>query len=110
MARVSEEFYCNDCDGYFVVRINVALDYEIHVVCPNCGHAHPRYVRDGHIFEHGTGKHPKERILTTKNNYSKEPITEKMRQKGARNGEPIAQMFLHERWASLAQREQGAAD
>jgi hypothetical protein len=112
MARVSEEFYCNKCDGYFVVRINVALDYEIELVCPNCGRAHRRCVKNGHIFEEGryTSKEAKERILTTKNNYSKEPITDKMKKKGSRNGEPIAQMLLQERWASMAQREQGAAD
>ena len=51
MSRISQEFYCGECSGYFVVRLNIALNHEAEIVCPNCGHEHCRVVRNGIITE-----------------------------------------------------------
>ena len=79
--RNAQEFYCNECDGYFIVRINMALDHTVHIKCPNCGHDHRRVVKNGEIFEVGAyGTNVVETIRTTKSTYRKEPITTKMRE------------------------------
>jgi hypothetical protein len=85
--KVWQEFYCNDCQGYFTVKINLALSCRIKLECPNCKHQHPRVVKDGKIFEHAEGvPNYEEVIVTTKSNYSKEPKHAKIK-RDARNGE-----------------------
>lgn len=53
MGRISQEFYCGECKGYFVVRLNIELNHEVEIACPNCGHEHRRCIVDGLIFEQG---------------------------------------------------------
>jgi uncharacterized Zn finger protein (UPF0148 family) len=70
--RVSQEFYCGHCDGYFFVRLNAALKYEVLIVCPNCGHEHQRVINKGVISEKGRFQNEvKEKIRSTKATYSK---------------------------------------
>lgn len=111
MGRISQEFYCGECKGYFVVRLNIELNHEVEIACPNCGHEHRRCIVDGLIFEQG--RHTtqvKEKILVTKANYSKTPITEKMREAhnraygGRRDGVPLPMM---DQWLNVAARERG---
>lgn len=114
--RASQEFYCGECNGYFMVRLNMALNHEVHVKCPNCGHEHRRVVQDGIIYESGRyGSDVKERVLTTIATYHKEPITERMikahakkQYAGRRDGVKMTSEQL-ERWAEIAQRESTGA-
>lgn len=108
--RVSQEFYCGECKGYFMVRLNMILNHEVHIKCPNCGHEHRRVINDGVIYEKGRYDHDvKENVLTTKATYHKEPITERMQKardswSGRRDGVPMtAEQML--RWAEVAHRE-----
>lgn len=110
MDRISQEFYCGECQGYFVIRLNIVLNQEVEIVCPNCGHEHRRCIVDGQIYENGRYRtESRERILTTKANYSKMPVTEKMRQAhekkygGRRDGVPL----MTEQWLNVAARERG---
>ncbi len=70
MSKVAQEFYCNDCDGYVRLKLNMALNQRVRVVCPNCGHQHPRELRDGVIYEcyHSADA---ETICPPKSSYSK---------------------------------------
>jgi len=53
--RVLCEFWCHCIDkpgdggGYIYVKLNTALSGNHHIVCPNCGHVHHRFVKDGQI-------------------------------------------------------------
>ena len=47
--RIKKEFYCNECQKYFDVKLNMALNGNHRVHCPNCGHIHYREIKDGVI-------------------------------------------------------------
>jgi predicted nucleic acid-binding Zn-ribbon protein len=52
MAFVKHEFYCSgSCGKYFdfVLNMNLNGNYRIH--CPNCGHIHFRVVKDGKVTD-----------------------------------------------------------
>lgn len=94
--KIWQEFYCGECEGYFRVKLNVSLNRGVEMVCPNCGHKHHRYIKDGVIFEFGRNENsPKEEILPPKSAYSKEPLTARMaksvRWEDRRNGSVINQ-------------------
>lgn len=110
--RTSQEFYCGECVGYFMVRLNMALNHEVYVRCPNCEHEHRRVIKDGVIYESGRySSDVKENVLTTKATYHKEPITERMKKahegkewSGRRDGVPMTPAQM-ERWNEVARRE-----
>jgi hypothetical protein len=110
--RASQEFYCGECEGYFIVRLNMALNHEVYVKCPNCGHEHRRVVQDGLIYELGRfATEAKEKVLTTKATYHKEPVTDRLREahkklsySERRSGVEMSDDSLS-RWAEVAQRE-----
>lgn len=114
MERITQEFYCGECKGYFLVRLNMSLNFEALIKCPNCGHEHRRVVKNGEIFEQGRHQvDVRETILTTMATYSKEPFTDKMKKAhtkqswdGRRDGVPIDHM-LADRWLQVAARERG---
>lgn len=115
MSRMSQEFYCGECSGYFSIRLNMSLNHEVLIVCPNCKHEHRRRITDGQIFE--LGRHTTsvvEKILTSMANYSKSPITQKMRDahekniyNARRDGVPYEHQPMMEQWLSVAARERG---
>lgn len=103
MSRVSQEFYCGECNGYFVVRLNMAINHRVEIICPNCGHQHLRNIVDGVIYEKGRydGKAVEE-IMPTKASYSKKSRTEAMVNSAKRDG-----VVLADRWLDIAAREKG---
>lgn len=114
--RTSQEFYCGECQGYFLVRLNMALNHEIHVCCPNCNHEHRRVIKEGTIYEDGRySSDVKERVLTSKATYHKEPVTERMKKAhkkrswpDRRDGVPMTDDQLM-RWHEVAEREKNGA-
>lgn len=106
--RRTEEFYCGECRGYFMVTLNVAINHEVEVVCPSCGHEHRRCVANGHILERGRHSTPvKEKLRPSIASYSKHPFTEKMRSSAShRDGEVLSPVML-DRWLEVAAREKG---
>src|SRR5258708_28113219 len=85
--KICQEFYCNDCDGYFRVKLNINLNISVFVVCPNCRREHPRKIKDGKILE-GIGEAYAERVFSPKSTYSNKPFTIKAK-KHIRNGAVI---------------------
>jgi hypothetical protein len=114
MARMSQEFYCGECQNYFIVRLNMELNHEVLVVCPNkkCKHEHRRRIENGQIFESGRfSKEPAEHVLANVATLSKIPFTEQMQKAaeknsygGRRDGVPIIDPM---RWHDIAARERG---
>lgn len=49
--RVKVEFYCNECYKYFDIKLNMSLNGNHRVHCPNCGHVHYRKIKDGEITD-----------------------------------------------------------
>ena len=49
MAKVKKEFMCTECSKYFDVKLNISLDGNYRIHCPNCGHVHYRMVVKGII-------------------------------------------------------------
>jgi hypothetical protein len=92
----------------------MALNHEVEVVCPKCGHQHRRVVANGEIHESGRyATKVKEEICPPMSAYQKNPWTEKMRNgsqfSDRRDGVPIkksdvpdghaqAQQILRDSW------------
>jgi putative FmdB family regulatory protein len=51
MPKIAYEFRCTECGKYFDVKLNVALNGNYRVHCPNCGHIHYRTVKEGKITD-----------------------------------------------------------
>jgi DNA-directed RNA polymerase subunit RPC12/RpoP len=51
MPKVKHEFYCTECSKYFDIKLNMGLDGNYRIHCPNCGHVHYRAVSQGKITE-----------------------------------------------------------
>ena len=114
--KIWQEFYCGECQGYFRVKLNMALNIGVEMVCPNCKHRHHRYIKDGVIYEQGRNENaPKDEICPPLSAYSKEPLTAKMEVKSTwkRDGvvidkeqdlsknNPVAAAMIRERWFEL---------
>ncbi len=82
MSKIFQEFYCTKsgggCGKYILVKLNIAMDHIVEVVCPNCGHKHQRKIENGLIKEGGRwdGK-PKEEVCPPKSAVSDTPHTAK---------------------------------
>jgi hypothetical protein len=110
--KIWQEFYCGECQGYFRVKLNMALTIGVEIVCPKCKHEHHRFIKNGVIFERGRSENgAKEKICPPLSAYSKEPLTRKMETtKYARDGvvidkegdlserSPVAAAMMRERW------------
>jgi len=116
--RITQEFYCNDCMGYFLVRLRVnGPNYKARVKCPKCGREHPRYIIDGLITEQAADrrlwkKPPPERdenILTTMATYRTKPFTTMMqRREGfARCGMPVSDAAMAKRLQETGMKHEG---
>ena len=46
-----QELYCHDCGRYVQFDIDLELDGNHVLVCPNCGHEHCRVVKGGRITD-----------------------------------------------------------
>lgn len=52
MPRSLFEFYCSgSCHKYFDFKMNISLNGNFRIHCPNCGHIHYRVIKDGKITE-----------------------------------------------------------
>lgn len=46
--RITHEFYCH-CGKYFDVKLNMSLNGNHRIHCPDCGHIHYRKIENGQI-------------------------------------------------------------
>lgn len=46
-----QELYCHDCNQYVQFDVDVSLNGNHAINCPNCGHEHYRVVENGKITE-----------------------------------------------------------
>lgn len=68
-----------------MVKLNMALDHRVEVVCPKCQHRHRRNIKNGQIVEDGrwAGAFVEE-IMPPISAYSEEPKTVHMKNKTSR--------------------------
>lgn len=59
------EFYCQVCGKYFDVKLNMSLNGNHRVHCPNpkCGHIHYRKIENGEITEGRFDNHLQDEII-----------------------------------------------
>jgi DNA-directed RNA polymerase subunit RPC12/RpoP len=43
------EIYCHECERYFTVELDLDLDGNHEIKCPNCGHTHYRVIEKGRV-------------------------------------------------------------
>jgi len=51
MAKQLVEFNCTECHKYFDFKLNMELNGNYRIHCPNCDHIHYRVVKDGVITQ-----------------------------------------------------------
>lgn len=76
--KVFQEFYCatsgGGCGGYVVVKLNIAINGVVEVICPKCSHKHQRCIKDGVLKEQGRyNSNPAQTIEPTIAAWSEEP-------------------------------------
>lgn len=81
--KIWQEIHCTKsgggCGGFFLVKLNVALNMRAEMVCPKCKHKHIRHIVDGEVHE--WGRHDtsngavKEEICPTMAAWSEKPRT-----------------------------------
>lgn len=57
------EFYCNECLKYFDIKLNVSLNGNHRIHCPNCEHIHYRFIKNGEITETRFTRNPTDFIV-----------------------------------------------
>lgn len=57
MSRIYQEFYCassgGGCGGYVTVRLNMAINGVVEIICPKCSHKHQRKIKNGVLTDGG---------------------------------------------------------
>lgn len=114
MSRCYFEMFCNDCNGWILLNLNEGISGDFMIVCPNCGHEHPRTIKEGVMKEdnevkvkgksrivinRGSISGTRERIVPMKSAYNKDSRLHALEKK--RGG------FLAEKWLEKATGERG---
>jgi len=87
MSRITQEFYCRTsgggCGGYFLAKLNTALNGVHEIVCPKCQHKHQRRITNGKITgqDRHSGK-PVDEIYPSLGSWSQTPRTKVIKSKG----------------------------
>ena len=98
MSRIYQEFYCassgGGCGGYITVRINMAINGVVEVVCPKCNHKHQRRIKNGALTDDGRhSDSPTQDICPTIAAWSKEPQYPESKRKTGDRHERVAQII-----------------
>lgn len=65
MRRVErQELYCHNCDRYIQFDLDLSVDGNYRLDCPNCGHDHYRVVKDGKITDVRFDQSPSQQGMT----------------------------------------------
>lgn len=54
--KTRQELWCHNCNQYVQFTMDLSVDDNYDIVCPNCGHHHYRVVRKGEITEARWGR------------------------------------------------------
>jgi hypothetical protein len=101
--RVVQEFYCNKCNGYFRVTLNMALNIRVLLECPECHRQHERDIKDGVIREVSKEFKTKDIVIATRSTYSKTPVLVASKP-GMRNGCVVGDPnrdLINDRWNEI---------
>lgn len=63
MPKVKKEFSCTSCQKYFDIKLNMSLDGNYRIHCPNCGHVHYRMVKKGKITDDRFNDNPESILI-----------------------------------------------
>lgn len=113
--RIYQEFYCatsgGGCGGYVTVRLNMAINGVVNVICPKCQHKHQRKIRDGVLTDDGryASKVTQEIIPVPAAWHKKAAHPESQKRAETENervavvieDDPTARAFLQDRWFEI---------
>ena len=111
MAGIYQEFYCaksgGGCGGFITVRLNMAINGVVEIICPKCSHKHQRKIKGGVLTDDGRYETKvKQEIIPVlaawskkaKHPESKKRVnTSKEREAVVIEDDPIAREFLKDR-------------
>lgn len=49
--KEAQELHCHECNKYVRFVLDVEIDGNYTIICPNCGHEHLRIVEDGKVTD-----------------------------------------------------------
>ena len=83
MASVWQEIHCTTsgggCGGFILVKLSMAINRRVTLICPKCKHQHIRCIKDGQVVEQGRFQgDSKEELCPTIAAWSKTPKTKCM--------------------------------
>lgn len=114
--HVLQVFYCHWCNPpiYMKVKINAKLEHlRVVIVCPYCGHKHPRTIKKGVVVDDRSGVEMEEIHVLKSACSTKNPL-EGIRTipSGQKDGvvvgrDTFTDQFLRERWLEKAASEKG---
>ncbi|MFA5379687.1 MAG: hypothetical protein WC455_28270 [Dehalococcoidia bacterium] len=56
MAVEKHELHCHNCNRYVQFELDISIDGNYKIICPNCGHDHYRVCKDGKITDERWGQ------------------------------------------------------
>jgi DNA-directed RNA polymerase subunit RPC12/RpoP len=62
MSVERQELYCHNCGKYVQFNLDLSVDGNYKLNCPNCGHEHYRIVKDGKITDERWGQDPSQGV------------------------------------------------
>jgi len=118
--RICQEFYCaksgGGCGGYVTIRLNMAINGVVEIVCPKCNHKHQRNIKEGVLTNDGRYTiTPTQEIIPTiaawhkkaKHSESQKRVgSKKEREAVVIEDDPQALAFLKDRWFEIYGSEQ----
>ncbi|KKL27198.1 hypothetical protein LCGC14_2387590 [marine sediment metagenome] len=115
MAGIYQEFYCaksgGGCGGYMTIRLNMAINGIVDIICPKCQHKHQRKIRDGVLTDDGRySSTVTQEIIPTIAAWHKKAAHpeswnrvggDKEREAVVIEDDPVAREFLKDRWFEI---------
>jgi uncharacterized protein YbaR (Trm112 family) len=101
--KQKQELYCHNCDHYVQFELDLSLNGNHVLACPNCGHEHCRVVKDGKItdarWDQRNGVYPNN-SLPTYRIFTTSAATTSIYSNAAGGGSGA--LFLSDSWANAS--------
>lgn len=105
--REAQELFCHECERYVRFTLDLSINGNYVLECPNCGHKHYRVVQDGKISDIRWGRDPSQSpgLLPagtwTTVTATSTSVTSSYTDYGYSSGD-VARSFLHDSWCNAS--------
>jgi hypothetical protein len=59
------ELHCHNCNKYVRFDLDVSVDGNYKIICPNCNHEHYRIIKNGEVTDQRWGQDPSQNNYTS---------------------------------------------